>query len=337
MGMTPERLYRIIKATNWEYLDSLHIQQLADLSDSDYVQIARMLLEDSENRLRRAGYVLCIMRPLLDLCTIVLHSVLAATDLSLISVGASALLQVRSSDDIARDLLAVLDQQPTDAMLVAVFELFAWIGVTYNTLCSPRGADIVFTSRLRPLWRDRTIPSVRYTYLDNIALRVTTHLLDALEQSHQGELLKQILISLYYMHELDDYPEPIRDRVAHIIGYKEQFGDILPDLRDDPRRRYESPYGSMDTQRWVWTWSLSSVYGAIIHDLIHWYQKLRARIEWIAILDEQRIEYELPLENLQSHIKALQGLSKLLDGYNTYIKIVWDEGFVARIGKECLS
>src|SRR5215210_7497746 len=209
--MTPEQLCESIKAKNWEHLDTLILQQVADLTDSDYAELVRMLLAQSEDHLRRAGCVLFIMRPLPNLYTLVLHSLLGVTNLSVIPVGASALLQVRSSDSVARDLLALLDQQPTDIVQATVFELFAWIGVTYYSLCTPRGADIVFASRLRPLWRDRVRPDVRYMYVDDIALRITTHILYALERTHPGSVL--------HLHELDDYPEPIGDRIAEAIGH----------------------------------------------------------------------------------------------------------------------
>lgn len=202
------------------------IEQLVNLAPGEYAQVVLVLLREpvgdkaglrgldyrSTYRCRMDGCLLFLLRPSIDLYDDVPVGALGIADPSDIQYGAAALQQVKSSEQVALDLIRITGKyKDDDETLAHIFDLFYWLGFTAKSLLQPR-VTISLPEAVVPVSIERTPPEPDPTKVTEVAYQIAEHILETLERQNTGQAARSC-IGLLTCCNIDAFPSALRRRI----------------------------------------------------------------------------------------------------------------------------
>ena len=202
------------------------IDVLAHVSSAEYAEVVSRLLASpvqltglsglayrAAYRPRVTGCVLFTMRPQAALYETVLHGAFGIADPTSIKHGAAALVQVRSTPQVAYDvMLAALALQASDWIIEQSLSLLYWIGFTPRALQRQRMPEL-YDPPITALWQERTRPMVTADQATAIAHEIMRSLLTTFERHQTGAVAREC-IALLTLVNTEEYPNELALRIV---------------------------------------------------------------------------------------------------------------------------
>jgi hypothetical protein len=218
------------------FLSREYTKALYSLEQGEYDQVVSYLLTENfpNTPTRRVnGCIFFTVRPNLALYPLVLAGTLDIDDPSSVRDGVVALLQVKSADNIAEDLLIQLEDA-SDTQASRILSMFYWMGFEPQSLLRNNAwpgytTDVYFGFLAKELkFRSRHISKVRLTpeanreHAKDVSLRIISKMLALFEQNNANQTAREI-ISLLYPNP--DFPTDIQARIREMRRSARQSTD----------------------------------------------------------------------------------------------------------------
>jgi hypothetical protein len=227
--MTADEITQLIKSNdfwNGAPITPNQVEILANLAPNEYQKVILTLLKepladktglqglDYRNTYahRIYGCILFILRPSVNLYPDVLTGALDIDDPSFIRYGASALLQVKSREQVGLDLFTAIEKyKDNDDTLAHIFYLLYWVGFTAKNLLQGR-TPIEIHENFVPLLIDKSPHESDPSKVEEVAYKLVESMLEILVQQSTGQAARSC-IGLLTCCDVEAFPPSLRARI----------------------------------------------------------------------------------------------------------------------------
>jgi hypothetical protein len=218
------------------FLPLAQITALFDLKQQDYDTIVLHLLQIAGPKLTERRVDACVLfaiRPNKALYPDILNRSLDIGDPSSSRDGVVALLQAKSADRVAADLLDAIDPS-AEQRTACLLSMFYWMGFSPTALITNRtwpgyavGSYLWYLREKLSFERANIVntpitPEADPEYAEQISLKIMMSMLDLFEENSANQIAREAIALLM---PNPDYPDAVQSRLKHMYELAKQSTD----------------------------------------------------------------------------------------------------------------